>query len=98
VYSASMVVVGVSGAMWGSVAVTSRAYDRLMAQIASTAAELSERLTAVAEAIEDLSFEILREAAADGAERPDADRVLVRARRSVDKAAMLLSGLASAQE
>jgi len=93
-----MVVVGVSGAMWGSVAVTSRAYDRLMAQIASTAAELSERLTAVAEAIEDLSFEILREAAADGAERPDADRVLVRARRSVDKAAMLLSGLASAQE
>lgn len=97
-YSASMVVVGVSGAMWGSVAVTSRAYDRLMAQIASTAAELSERLTAVAEAIEDLSFEILREAAADGAERPDADRVLVRARRSVDKAAMLLSGLASAQE
>jgi len=93
-----MVVVGVSGAMWGSVAVTTRAYDRLMAQIASTAAELSERLAAVAEAIEDLSFEILREAAADGAERPDADRVLVRARRAVDKAAILLSGLAAEQE
>jgi hypothetical protein len=53
--------------------------------------ELAARLDAISEDLGDLSIESVREALASGAgTRPDADRVLARARRSVDKAAHLL--------
>lgn len=69
-----------------------------MDHIASTAEDLVDRLGAISEIIDDLSFNILRAAADGDGGRPDADRVLVRARRSVEKAAVLLGELASSAE
>ena len=52
------------------------------------------RLEAIAEELDDISFEMLREAAADGAtSRPPADKKLTQARRAVEKASHLLRQL-----
>lgn len=52
------------------------------------------RLEVIAEELDDISFEILREAAADGATtRPAADKKLTQARRAVEKASHLLRQL-----
>ena len=60
----------------------------------SDAAHLAERLRSIAEELDELAFDRLREAVADGeVERPAADKRLVRARRSIEKAAHLLDDL-----
>jgi hypothetical protein len=53
--------------------------------------ELADRLDAIVADIDELAFDRLRAAAADGAtERPREDKTLVQARRAVEKAAHLL--------
>jgi hypothetical protein len=57
--------------------------------------ELAGRLRDIASELDELSFELLHGAVADGATtRPEADRVLTQARRAVEKAAALLDRLA----
>jgi predicted transcriptional regulator len=56
--------------------------------------QLAERLDAVAEEIDEVAFDLLREAMADGeVERPQVDRRLMQARRAVEKAAGILRDL-----
>lgn len=53
--------------------------------------DLVARLDAIAEELDELAFDRLREAAAEGVrERPDWDRRLTAARRAVEKAAAAL--------
>jgi hypothetical protein len=52
------------------------------------------QLEAIAAELDEITFEQLREAVADGAaERPAADKQLVRARRAIEKAAHALQQL-----
>jgi hypothetical protein len=56
--------------------------------------ELTERLEAIGNELDELAFDLLQQAVADGAtERPAADRTLTQARRAVEKAAGLLRQL-----
>ena len=58
--------------------------------------DLAERLEAIVGELDELSFDLLQQAVADGAtQRPAADRSLTQARRAVEKAAALLRQLAS---
>ena len=53
--------------------------------------DLAERLEAIVGELDELSFDLLQQAVADGAtQRPAADRSLTQARRAVEKAAPLL--------
>ena len=53
--------------------------------------DLAERLEAIVAELDELSFDLLQQAVADGAtQRPAADRSLTQARRAVEKAAVLL--------
>ncbi len=53
--------------------------------------ELAERLEAIGAELDELSFDVLQEAVAQGAtQRPAADKTLTQARRAVEKAAQLL--------
>lgn len=55
---------------------------------------LAERLRSVLEDLDELAFDQLREAVADGATtRPMSDKELAKARRSVEKAARVLETL-----
>lgn len=55
---------------------------------------LADRLDGIAEELDEIMFDLLREASAAGAaERPRADKRLSQARRSIDKAAHLLRQL-----
>jgi predicted transcriptional regulator len=55
---------------------------------------LAERLDQIAEDLDELAFDQLREAVADGeVERPRSDKTLMQARRSVAKAAHLLRSI-----
>ena len=52
---------------------------------------LADQLANIAEQLDDMAFEQLREAVAEGAmERPQTDKRLMQARRAIDKAAHLL--------
>jgi hypothetical protein len=56
--------------------------------------ELAERLEAIGSELDDLSFDLLQQAVADGAtQRPSGDRTLTQARRAIEKAAGLLRQL-----
>lgn len=60
--------------------------------------DLEKRLRAVLDDLDDLAFEQLREAVADGAtSRPASERELTKARRSVEKAASILGRLAAGE-
>jgi hypothetical protein len=52
--------------------------------------DLAERLEAVVEELDERSFEMLREAAAEGRGRPADDKRITQARRAVERAARLL--------
>ena len=55
---------------------------------------LVERLRSIMEDLDELAFDRLREAVADGAtSRPASDKELARARRSVEKAVRVLESL-----
>jgi hypothetical protein len=57
-------------------------------------ADLAEQLEAVAAEIDEVSFDLLQQAVADGATaRPAADKTLTQARRAIEKAAALLREL-----
>jgi hypothetical protein len=56
--------------------------------------DLADRLDGLVEDLDELCFDLLQQAAADGAGRPEADRTLAQARRSAEKAARLLRSLA----
>jgi hypothetical protein len=61
-----------------------------MADIAS----LADRLESIVDDLDELAFDRLREAVADGIkERPQSDRELTKARRAVEKAAAVLRSL-----
>jgi hypothetical protein len=56
--------------------------------------DLAERLEAIGAELDELSFDLLQQAVADGAtQRPTVDRTLTQARRAVEKAAGLLRQL-----
>jgi len=56
--------------------------------------DLAERLEEIGAELDELSFDLLQQAVADGAtQRPAADRTLTQARRAVEKAAGLLRQL-----
>lgn len=56
--------------------------------------ELADRLDAIVADLDELAFDQLREAVADGGtERPAADKQLARARRAAEKAAHILRAL-----
>jgi hypothetical protein len=58
--------------------------------------ELAGRLEAIGAELDELSFDLLQQAVADGAtQRPAQDRSLTQARRAVEKAAALLRQLGS---
>lgn len=60
----------------------------------SNYADLAERLRSVLGDLDELAFDQLREAVADGAtSRPTSDKELAKARRSVEKAARVLEAL-----
>jgi hypothetical protein len=60
---------------------------------------LADRLDAVVADLDEIAFDRLREAVADGeTERPVSDKELVRARRAVEKAAMIVRRLADEPE
>jgi hypothetical protein len=60
---------------------------------------LAERLDAIVADLDDLAFERLRSAVAEGAtSRPRSDRELTKARRAVEKAAHILHALADAPD
>ena len=53
--------------------------------------ELAERLETIGAELDELSFDVLQEAVAQGAtQRPATDKTLTQARRAVEKAAQLL--------
>lgn len=54
--------------------------------------DLADRLAAIVEELDQITFDQLREAAAEGKPRPVDDRRLTQARRAVEKAAHLLRG------
>lgn len=55
---------------------------------------LAEQLAGIAEQLDELAFEQLREAVAEGAmQRPETDKRLMQARRAIDKAAHLLRSM-----
>lgn len=58
-------------------------------------ADLAEQLDRISEQLGDLSIDLVREALRSGGRRPDADKRLASARRSVDKAAHVLRTLTS---
>ncbi|MFZ8999287.1 MAG: hypothetical protein ACO225_14030 [Ilumatobacteraceae bacterium] len=64
----------------------------------SVTGELADRLDAIVADLDELAFDRLREAAADGGrERPASDRELVKARRAVEKAAHILRSLSEVE-
>ena len=64
--------------------------DRIDPAIASRLDTLAERLVDVASELDDVMFDLLRRASADGADRPQLDRELQKVRRSIEKAVSLL--------
>lgn len=63
--------------------------------LSDTYGELADRLRAIADDLDDLAFDRLREAVADGElVRPADDKLLMQARRAIDKAATILGQLA----
>jgi hypothetical protein len=55
---------------------------------------IADRLDAIVEELDEIAFDRLREAAAEGERaRPDADRELTKARRAVEKASAVLRAL-----
>jgi hypothetical protein len=57
-------------------------------------ADLAEQLEAIGAELDEVSFDLLQQAAAEGARaRPTADKALTQARRAVEKAAGLLRSL-----
>ena len=55
---------------------------------------LADQLTDIAEQLDEMAFDQLREAVADGAvERPQTDKRLMQARRAIEKAAHLLRSM-----
>ena len=56
------------------------------------AERLAERVESIVEELDELQFDALREAAAEGAGRPPDDKRLTQARRALEKAAHLLRG------
>jgi len=56
---------------------------------------LAERVDAIVEEIDEMQFDALREASADGRGRPPDDKRLTQARRALEKAAHLLRGPAT---
>lgn len=60
---------------------------------AERAQAVAERLDAIVEELDEVSFELLRECAAEGmTSRPQVDRTLTQARRAAARAAALLRG------
>ncbi len=53
---------------------------------------LADRLDAIAEELDEVMFDQLREAAAERSGRPPDDRRLTQARRAIEKASRLLRG------
>jgi hypothetical protein len=51
-----------------------------------------DRLRAAVDELDDIAFDVLRDASARGVDRPNVDKEIVRARRSIEKAVLLLSG------
>ena len=60
--------------------------------------DLADRLDQIVADLDERSFDLLREAAAEKRGRPDEDRRLAQARRAVEKAAHILRGAGGAAD
>lgn len=60
--------------------------------------DLADRLDAIVADLDERSFDLLREASAQGRGRPPEDRTLTQARRAIEKASRLLRGSDPADE
>ena len=54
--------------------------------------DLADRLEAIVADLDERSFDLLREASAEGRSRPSEDKTLTQARRAIEKAIHLLRG------
>lgn len=54
--------------------------------------DIASQVRTLIEAVDDLSYDLLREASRRGEGRPSADKTLMQIRRSLEKAAHLLEG------
>jgi len=66
--------------------------------MSGTYKHLAAQLDQVAEALDEVMFESLREAAATRSDRPVDDKRLLQARRAIEKASRLLKGDGAADE
>lgn len=64
----------------------------MLARMSGTYDHLADRLDAIVAELDETMFDRLREASAERAGRPDDDKLLMRARRAIEKAAGLLRG------
>lgn len=60
----------------------------------TTLNDLADRLTSILDELDELAFDQLREAVADGAsQRPASDKEYAKARRAIEKAATILAAV-----
>ena len=52
--------------------------------------EIASDIASISEKLDEISFDVLREASADGRGRPEVDKTLTQARRALEKARHLL--------
>ncbi|MEY3093467.1 MAG: hypothetical protein ACO28Q_03860 [Ilumatobacteraceae bacterium] len=64
--------------------------DRIDASTRRRLTEIAAQLDAISASLDEISFDVLREASERRETRPDIDRTITQARRAIEKAARLL--------
>ncbi|MEY3341951.1 MAG: hypothetical protein RL413_1563 [Actinomycetota bacterium] len=64
--------------------------DRIDASTRRRLTEIAAQLDAISASLDEISFDVLREASERREARPDIDRTITQARRAIEKAARLL--------
>lgn len=65
--------------------------DQIDASTRRRLAEIAAQLDSISATLDEISFDVLREASERKSARPDIDRTITQARRAIEKAARLLS-------
>lgn len=60
--------------------------------------DIARELDAIVATLDEISFDVLREARRDGGDRPTIDRTITQARRALEKASRLLSSDATGRD
>jgi len=64
--------------------------DQINASTRRRLAEIAAQLESISASLDEISFDVLREASERKSARPDIDRTITQARRAIEKAAHLL--------